>query len=113
MKTDEKFWKLQRGGVYLNGIRILQKQPIQLLGGDLKTNIMQAYNNGCIGLEDDYTTIDENGYIGSLDERELINYIKEYTTDIDMLYNEYHKTAYHITVKHSDLEKIANFYKKC
>lgn len=112
METDEKFWVLQKRGVYLNGIKILQKQPIQLLGGDLKTNIMQAYNDGCLGLEDNYTTIDENGCVGSLDDHELINYIKEYTVDINTLYNEYHKTAYHINVKHSDLEKIAKFYKK-
>lgn len=113
MKTDEKFWKLQNEGIYLNGIKVLQKQPIQLLEGRLKTSIMQSYNNGCIGLEDDFTTVDENGCVGSLGEKELINYIKEYTVDINNLYNEYCKATYHTTIKHSDLEKIADFYKKC
>lgn len=112
MQTDEKFWTLQREGIYLNGVKVIKKQPIQLLGSDLKVNIMQSYNDGCLGLEDDFTTVDENGCVGSLDQRELDNYIKEYTTDINAIYRDYCRSTYHTTIKHSDLEKITKFYKK-
>lgn len=88
MKTDEKFWKLQKQGLYINGVKIIHKQPKQLLKSDLKTSIMQAYKDGYLGLEDDFTTLDENGCVGSLDEKELTNYIKEYTTDIKDLYKK-------------------------
>lgn len=112
MKTSEKFWLLQKRGLYVNGIKVIQKQPIQLLDSDLKTNIMQAYNDGCIGLEDDFTTVDENSCVGSLDQRELDSYILEYTTDINAIYKDYCRATYQTTIKHSDLEKITKFYKR-
>ncbi len=96
----------------MNGIKVIPKQPIQLLDSNLKSNIMQAYNGGYIGLEDDYTTVDENNCVGSLDQRELDNYILEYTTDINAIYKDYCKATHQTTIKHSDLEKITKFYKK-
>ena len=94
MKTSEKFWLLQKSGVYVNGVKVIQKQPNQLLWSDLKANIIQAYNNGYLGLEDDYTTVDENGYVGSLDQNKLDNYIMEYKTDINDKYKDLYESTH-------------------